>query len=64
MSQEGEGAINQLYLSTLHKYERLKDEYDNLRKRYSEFSVQNSKNISKLQLSQVLLFAESLARFK
>ena len=54
MSQEGSGeAINQLYLSTVQKYETIKDEYDTLRKRFSDLAAQHSSNLSKLDQTQV-----------
>lgn len=54
MTQEGSGeAINQLYITTLRKYEGLKEEYDSMRKRYSDITASHSNNISKLELSQV-----------
>ena len=54
MSQEGSGeAINQLYLSTVQKYESVKDEYDALRKRYSEFAASHANLTSKLEQAQV-----------
>ena len=54
MSQEGSGeAINQLYLSTVQKYETIKDEFDNLRKRFSDLAAQHSANLSKLDQTQV-----------
>lgn len=54
MSQEGSGeAINQLYMTTMRKYEAIKDEYDSIRKRYSDLVASHSNNISKLELTQV-----------
>lgn len=54
MSQEGSGeAINQLYLSTVQKYEAVKDEYDALRKRYSELAASHSTITTKLEQAQV-----------
>lgn len=56
MSQEGSGeAINQLYMTTMRKYEAIKDEYDSIRKRYSDLVASHSNNISKLELTQVSL---------
>lgn len=57
MSQEGSGeAINQLYMTTMRKYEAIKDEYDSIRKRYSDLVASHSNNISKLELTQVSLW--------
>lgn len=54
MTQENSGeAINQLYITTLRKYETLKDEYDSIRKRYTDIATSHSNNISKLELAQV-----------
>ncbi|XP_037785436.1 disks large homolog 5-like isoform X4 [Penaeus monodon] len=60
MSQEGSGeAINQLYMTTMRKYEAIKDEYDSIRKRYSDLVASHSNNISKLELTQ-----EEVSRLK
>ncbi|XP_069186254.1 disks large homolog 5 isoform X4 [Procambarus clarkii] len=60
ITQEGSGeAINQLYMTTMRKYEAIKDEYDSLRKRYSELVAAHSNNISKLELTQ-----EEVSRLK
>lgn len=54
ITQEGSGeAINQLYMTTMRKYEAIKDEYDSIRKRYSDLVASHSNNISKLELTQV-----------
>ncbi|KAB7496651.1 Disks large-like protein 5 [Armadillidium nasatum] len=60
MTQEDSGeAINQLYITTLRKYEALKDECDSFRKRYTDIASSHSNNISKLELSQ-----EEITRLK
>lgn len=58
ITQEGSGeAINQLYMTTMRKYEAIKDEYDSIRKRYSDLVASHSNNISKLELTQVCLWS-------
>ncbi|KAK8726703.1 hypothetical protein OTU49_010006, partial [Cherax quadricarinatus] len=60
ITQEGSGeAINQLYMTTMRKYEAIKDEYDSIRKSYSELVASHSNNISKLELTQ-----EEVSRLK
>ncbi|KAG7155921.1 Disks large 5-like 1 [Homarus americanus] len=60
ITQEGSGeAINQLYMTTMRKYEAIKDEYDSIRKRYSDLVASHSNNISKLELTQ-----EEVSRLK
>ena len=54
MSQEGTGeAINQLYLSTVQKYEAVKDEYDGLRKRYTELTCSHAGQTARVEQLQV-----------
>lgn len=61
--QEGENgnsdAMNQLYLTTLSKYETIKEEYESLRKRYDDLIASHSSAVDKLELSQ-----EEVARIK
>ncbi|KAK4296064.1 hypothetical protein Pmani_031414 [Petrolisthes manimaculis] len=60
ITQEGSGeAINQLYMTTMRKYEAIKEEYDSIRKRYSDLVASHSNNISKLDLTQ-----EEVSRLK
>lgn len=46
--------MNQLYLTTLSKYETIKEEYESLRKRYDDLIASHSSAVDKLELSQVL----------
>ncbi|XP_014262219.1 disks large homolog 5 isoform X2 [Cimex lectularius] len=55
-SQEGDNgngdAMNQLYLTTLSKYEAMKEEYESLRKRYDDLISSHSSAVDKLELAQ------------
>ncbi|XP_073985790.1 MAGUK family member discs large 5 isoform X1 [Rhodnius prolixus] len=62
-SQEGDNgnieAVNQLYLTTLSKYEAMKSDYDNLTKRYDTLATSHTVTVDKLELAQ-----EEMARVK
>lgn len=45
-------AMNQLYLTTLSKYETIKEEYESLRKRYDDLIASHSSAVDKLELAQ------------
>lgn len=47
--------MNQLYLTTLSKYETIKEEYESLRKRYDDLIASHSSAVDKLELSQVFI---------
>uniref|UniRef100_A0A0A9XJ47 PDZ domain-containing protein n=1 Tax=Lygus hesperus TaxID=30085 RepID=A0A0A9XJ47_LYGHE len=55
-SQEGENGngdpLNQLYMTTLTKYETIKEEYESLRKRYDDLIASHSSAVDKLELAQ------------
>lgn len=46
-------ALNQHYMSTLRKYEVVKDDYDSLRKRFDDLIGTHSMAVNKLEASQV-----------
>jgi len=46
-------ALNQHYMSTLRKYEVVKDDYDSLRKRFDDLISTHSLAVNKLESSQV-----------
>lgn len=45
--------MNQLYMSTLSKYEAMKEDYESLRKRYEDLITSHSTAVDKLELAQV-----------
>lgn len=59
VADSGNGdAMNQHYISTLQKYENLKDEYESLRKRYDDVIASHSSAVSKVSVIFFFLLAK------
>ncbi|KAG8193583.1 hypothetical protein JTE90_000220 [Oedothorax gibbosus] len=52
LTENGGEAAHQLYLSVVRKCEAMKEEYDNLHKRYADLMASHSATVSKLEVTQ------------
>ncbi|KAF8796408.1 Disks large like protein [Argiope bruennichi] len=52
LTENGGEAAHQLYLSVVRKCEALKEEYDNLHKRYADLMTSHNTTVSKLEVTQ------------
>lgn len=52
LTENGGEAAHQLYLNVVRKCEAMKEEYDNLHKRYADLVASHSATVSKLEVTQ------------